>query len=336
MTHARLDGEPYVEVVRGLTVESVHRVAACAVNRNGAVIYALGTIDVPVLLRSTAKPFIAAAAVREGVVERFGLTSREIAVMAASHSGEPFHIDAVQSILRKIGIGEEALQCGAHAPYDPTAAQALVLEGLPYTAIHNNCSGKHAGILALCDVLGSDPATYLSPESRVQRSILDFCARMCGQRVDDLPLAIDGCGIPVFATPLRNAALAFARLASLEGIDDRDAQALHVVRTAMMEHPEYVGGTGEYDTALMSHGNHEIAAKSGAEAVHGAASIARGVGVVLKVIDGGSRAVPPASLTLLRTLDLIEREELEALADFLHPIVRNRAGTVVGAIEAIP
>ncbi|MGA8532599.1 MAG: asparaginase [Candidatus Tumulicola sp.] len=330
-----LDGEPLIGVSRGDVTESVHRVAACARGRDGNVVFALGTIDVPVYLRSTAKPFIAAAAVREGVVERFGFEPHEVALMAASHNGEPFHVAAVASMLRKIGMTEAALACGAHAPYDPASADALLREGTPFTPIHNNCSGKHAGILALCTVLGADAATYREPGNPAQRRILQLCARACGQSVDELALAVDGCGIPVFATSLRHAALAFARFATLDGLDERDAAALGTVRDAMLAFPQYVAGTGEFDTALMRAARGRIAAKSGAEGVHGLADITSGTGLVLKVIDGAARACAPAAVAIATQLGLLDAAERAELAPFACTPVYNRAGLQVGSIEPL-
>ncbi len=335
VTAPALDGDPLVEVTRGDITESVHRVAACAVDRRGDVVFAMGAIDVPVYLRSTAKPFIAAAAVREGVVERFGFEPREVALMAASHNGEPFHVAAVRSMLRKIGLPETALACGAHPPYDPASAEALAREGVDFSPIHNNCSGKHAGILALCTVLGADAAGYREPNNPAQQRILGLCARACGQSVEELPLGIDGCGIPVFATPLRNAARAFARFGALDGFDARDAAALQVVRDAMIAYPQYVAGTGEFDTALMRAGAGRIAAKSGAEGVHGLADIAGGTGLALKVIDGAARACAPATMALVRRLQLLDTAALEELERFAHVPLHNRAGRLVGSIRSI-
>jgi L-asparaginase II len=335
MTQQTVEGEPFVAVERGGLVESVHNVAACAVDRHGKTIFALGEIDVPVLLRSTAKPFIAAAAVREGVVERFGLEPHEIAIMAASHNGEPFHADAVRSILRKIGRSEEALLCGPHPPYDERAAAALRQSGEAFSCVHNNCSGKHAGILALSALLGANEAGYLDPTHAAQRLILALCARLSDVRVEDLPLAIDGCGIPVYAVPLRSAALSYARLATLDGLDERDARALRTVRDAMIAYPAYVAGTGDFDTVLMQAGDGNLLAKSGAEGLHGTAALRQGAGVVLKVADGNARAVPPAMLAILDELGFLEGTDANALADFANPPVYNRAGRLVGAIAQL-
>ena len=187
-----IDGIPLVAVLRGALVESVHDVAGYAAGADGVTLLSFGSVDSPIYLRSAAKPFIAAAALAAGVRERFGLEQREIAVMAASHSGEPFHLTAVRSILHKIGLDEGALRCGPEPPHREP--------------ISNNCSGKHAGILALCQATGADPATYLEAENPAQQRILRFCAIVSGERVQDLPIAVDGCGIPAYATTLRKVA----------------------------------------------------------------------------------------------------------------------------------
>lgn len=322
-----------VEVTRGDLVESAHRVAACAVDAGGRVLFAAGDVGAPVYLRSTAKPFIAAAVIEAGARERFGLNAREIAVMCASHSGQPMHVQAVRSILQKIGMSLASLQCGVHAPYDEAAADELRRAGLEPTALHNNCSGKHAGILALCEVLGSDPASYLSAGNPAQRRILEFCARLSDDDAASWPIAIDGCGIPVYATSLRNAAVSFARLASLDGIRDADAEALRAVRDAMVEHPEYVAGDGQFDTEVMLVGQGDIVSKAGAEGVHGVAAIARGCGYVSKVLDGASRARAPSSIAVLRRLGVLDEAKTAKLARFARPRVYNRAGCDVGEIR---
>lgn len=310
-------GVPLVGVTRGPLVESVHAVAACAVDARGRPALALGDVDTPVFLRSAWKPFIAAAAVASGAVARFGFEPREVAVMAASHSGEAFHVAAVRSMLQKIGLGEAALQCG----------------GTP--AVEHNCSGKHAGILALSVHAGYDPATYLDAAHPAQQLIRAFCARMSDEDPRTLPAGVDGCGIPVFATSLRRAALAFARFATLEGIASEDASALAAVRDAMTAHPAYAGGTNRFDSALIAETGGRVVGKVGAEGVHGDALRREGLGLALKIIDGGRRAVAPATLALLLELGALEARERAALAAFESSEVRNAAGRSVGRIEPL-
>ncbi|MDP9019064.1 MAG: asparaginase [Candidatus Eremiobacteraeota bacterium] len=331
---SQLTGKPFIEVTRGGLVESVHEVAACAVDRQGEVVLAMGDIETPVYLRSAAKPFIAAAVIKYGAQQRFGLEQHEIALMAASHSGEPFHVEGVASILRKIGLPQSALQCGAHAPYNSTAAIALERAGQPFTALHNNCSGKHAGILALCLLLGSDTTTYMDLHNTAQQEVLKFCARVTGDDPSTFPLGVDGCGIPVFATSLHHAAQAFFRFATLTNVEPKDAHALAMVRDAMISYPWYVSGTGEFDATLMDASGGSIACKAGAEGVHGVAALEAGFGLALKVLDGSKRAVAPASTALLDHLQLLNPAALTQLRPFLQPQLINRSGRVVGELRA--
>lgn len=327
-------GVPYVYVTRGALAESVHAIVACAVDASGTVALEYGDIDAPIYLRSAAKPFIAAAVLASRANERFGFDEREIAVMAASHNGEPEHVAAVSSILEKIGLDEGALQCGAHAPaYDPAAA-ALAASGAKPSALHNNCSGKHAGILALCRARGYDRATYLALEHPAQQEILALCGRLLGEDPTRMPLGVDGCGIPVFATSLRRAARAFARFATLDEVDDADAIALELVRYAIAAEPFYIGGTGRFDSALPQATRGRIIGKAGAEGVHADALLDQGLGLALKIVDGARRAVPPATMALLGELGALEPSARASLDGFAASDVTNIAGAVVGAIRA--
>jgi L-asparaginase II len=312
-----LAGVPMVDVVRGARVESTHAVAACACDADGTVLLEAGTIDVPVYLRSAAKPFIAAAAVRAGVVEQFGLTQSELAVMCASHMGEPRHLETAASILEKIGARVEDLQCG----------------GAP-NALHNNCSGKHAGILALARLRGEPFAGYLDPLHPVQREILAFCERAFADRFTPDRIAVDGCGIPVFATTLVSAARGFARFATLRDLAADDAAALGRVRDAMLAEPWMVSGTGRFDADLMTAAGASIVAKGGAEGVHADALLDFGAGFVLKTVDGAARAVPPAVLAFLVRLGALDAGAAERLHGHARPPLRNVAGRVVGELRA--
>ena len=252
---------------------------------------------------------------RSGGCGAFRFSSREIAVIAASHSGEPIHVEAVTSILDKIGMDASALQCGIHWPYDENAAETLRREGRQPTVLHNNCSGKHAGILALCKVLGADTPTYLSVTNPAQRYILDFCARLSDDDAATWPIGIDGCGIPVYATSLRRAALSFARLATSRGVRSTDAAALRTVRDAMLAHPLYVAGTGQLDTELMLAGDGNVVSKAGAEGVHGVGAVTQGCGYVSKVLDGSPRARGPSTMAVLHRLGILDGEQLRSLLD---------------------
>ncbi len=330
-----LSGLPFVGVTRGRRLESVHAVAACAADVHGNVVLQIGTIDEPVFLRSAAKPFITAAGVAAGTVSRFGFDDRELCVMSASHQGEPFHIDAVRSILTKIGATEDDLRCGAHAPAYGPAAAALTARGEPPSPLHNNCSGKHAGILALARVLGAPLTGYLDPAHPAERAILAFCERISDDMFGADRIGVDGCGIPVYATSLRNAARSFARLATLADLLPADAAALARVRSAILAAPEYIRGTGGFDTDLIRSGRGRIVAKSGAEAVHASALLDRHVGLVVKVVDGAARAAAPATLSLLVQLGALDAAQVADLSAHARVTVRNVAGTAVGEVATL-
>ena len=309
---------PYVvEVWRGRQIESRHRVAICAVDISGNVLLEVGTIDVPIFLRSTAKPFIAAASVRAGAVDAFGFDDRELALMCASHAGEPEHVETARSMLAKAGIHENALLCG----------------GTP-SAIYNNCSGKHAGILALCKHIGAPLGTYLEPDNPAQKLILALCSRLVDEPLPPERIAVDGCGIPVFATSLRRAARAFARFAALEELEDEDREALQRCRSAMAQNPWFVSGTGRFDTALIESTGGAVIGKGGAEGFHGSAILHGRAGLAIKVVDGNGRATAPTVMAALTKLDALTSTALDVLAPFSQPPVRNVAGRIVGKIVA--
>ncbi len=330
-----LAGVPAVGVRRGERIESVHAVAACVCDPRGEIVMKIGTVESPVFLRSAAKPFIAAASVRAGVLERFGFGERELAVMCASHNGEPDHTELVASMLERIGASVADLACGPQEPsYEPAAA-ALRARGEKPTALHNNCSGKHAGILALAKTLGAPLEGYVEPSHPAQREILALCERVSDDVFGADRLGVDGCGIPVYATSLRNAARSFARLATLEDLEDTDATALARVTSAMTNEPWYVAGTGRFDTDLILASGGRIVGKAGAEAVHCDALLDHGVGLALKVVDGGRRATAPATIAVLEALRALSPHARESLAAHARVAVKNWAGRVVGEVTPL-
>jgi L-asparaginase II len=330
-----MTGVPRVVATRGGHVESVHSVAACVADARGAVRFALGDIDTPVYLRSSWKPFIAAAVVASGAADRFGFDASEVALVAASHNGEPFHVEAARSMLAKAGLDPSALQCGAHAPQYEPAAAALAAARIEPTALHNNCSGKHAGILAACVHLGFDTSTYLERTHPMQQRILESCARAAGVAVDDMIVGVDGCGIPVAAVSLRAAATAFARMASLAELEPAEARALARVRDAMAAQPAFVAGTGRFDTDLIVATGGAVVGKAGAEGVHADALLREGLGLALKVLDGARRAMPPATISVLGEVGAFRANERAVLEPHARPEIRNVAGAIVGGLAAL-
>ena len=317
-----------VAVRRGGLVESVHRGRLAVCDARGERLDSLGDPEGYVYVRSSAKPFQALLLVLSGAADAFGLVDEEIAVASASHNAEPRHVAAARSILRKANVSDDDLQNGAHPPmHTPTAAR-LARSGESPRAIHGNCSGKHAGMLAVCVHAGWDPAGYRDPEGHLQKLVSDTVAKVCGVASEDIRLAGDGCGVPVFAMPLGNLALGFARLAAggHEDFPDDLNAALRRVRDAMRDHPYMVAGTGRFDTTLMK--VTDLVAKSGAEGVFACGSPA-GWGLALKASDGAGRAVAPAVLAALA------RRGVEVPPEMARFPVNDLRGEPVGQIEPL-
>ena len=326
---------PRVLTTRGGIVESEHFARYAIVDAAGELLESGGDVEGPTFMRSSAKPLIAATVIAAGAADRYGLTDEELAVAAGSHSGEPYHLAAVRSILAKIGLEETALACGPHPPLHAPSAAALAERGEKPSAIHNNCSGKHAAILALAMHRGAGPQNYLSPDHPAEREILDGCAELLAMPRDSLVIGIDGCGIPAIAVPLRAAAAFYAKLSGPKLFAAKWAEPLERVRRVMLEHPEFVGGTGRFDTALMRAASPHVLCKGGAEGYHATAALKRGIGMCVKIADGNNRAIAPFVIERLSVSGVLTNNEAARLEGFRRPQVTNHAGTVVGEIISI-
>jgi L-asparaginase II len=317
-----------VDVLRGGAVESRHVVDFAMFGVDGTE---PAFSSARVFLRSSAKPFQAAVVIASGAADRFGFNDDEIAIMAASHSGEDRHTRLVAGLLAKIGVSESALGCGAHPPFDAATAARVGSAARP---IHHNCSGKHAGMIALAIHLGIDPSRYLDPDGRVQQRIHHGVAVACGLEPPEVATAIDGCSALTFAVPLAAAARAFAHLSRPASGPPELREALGRVLDAIRRDPYLVGGSGRFDTRLIGATGARIVSKSGAEGVQGVAHVGAGEGLCLKVRDGASRAVGPATLELLRHAGWLDGAALERLADECRPAIVNFGGKRVGEIVA--
>lgn len=321
--------EASVHVVRGGVVESRHRVGIAVVDASGRLVAATGDVDATTFYRSAAKPFQALPLVEDGVVDAFGLTDAELALCCASHEGEAPHVEAARSILAKAGAPEDLLRCGAHAPYSPEAARRLVEKGERPARIHNNCSGKHAGMIALAIARGWDPDDYHRLEHPVQQRMVDEVVRWSNVTADRIPLAVDGCGVVCFATPLRDMARSFAAFGEAA---DRRRPAARIV-DAMTAHPFMVGGTGRTCTDVMAIAGDRVFVKLGAEGVYGGGVPAAGLGFAIKVEDGGRRAVEVALIRVLELLEVLDADEVRALAHHGRPCLENTRQEPVGEIR---
>jgi L-asparaginase II len=320
----------------------VHRIHGAVVRPSGALVAWVGDPERPIFTRSAAKPFQALPLVDSGAADALGVPSEELAVMVGSHGGEPEHVAVVKSLLKRGGWTPEALACGAHAPMHGASARALVRAGLPSERIHNNCSGKHAGMLALARHEGWPGEGYHRNGHPVQASMARSLAQWTGVPEATMGRGVDGCGVVCFETPLRGLARGYAALlaAAREG-----APAPQRVVEAMVRHPQLIAGTGRLCTRLLRGGGGRILAKVGAEGVYGAAMVLPGLagkeapevlGVALKVEDGALRAAEVALLAIVRALGGLEgisSEAKEELLPLFAPIVPNTLGEPVAVLE---
>jgi L-asparaginase II len=319
----------FVEVVRGAIVESRHPVSAVVMDAGGSMRAFVGDPELQTFFRSSAKPLQALPLVEDGAMDRFDLSLEELALCCGSHSGAPVHVRAAESILAKIGLDAEALVCGPHEPFDRQTRLDLSEAGLEPGRLHNNCSGKHAGMMAVARAHGWDPEGYDRPEHPVQGRLLTEITRWTGLPYESIGLATDGCGVVCYGLPLTAMATAFARFAAAARWGDHGPAT---VVEAMTRHPEMVAGEGRLCTALMRQTEGRLFAKLGAEGIYCVGVPGAELGIALKVEDGSRRAVGPALMAVLQQLDLLPAEDAGALEAFAFPVLRNTRGEEVGHI----
>ena len=333
---------PLVQVMRGPITESRHRGHVIAVNGDGGVVAVLGNPETVTYLRSSAKPLQAIPLVTSGAADRFGFTEKEIALACGSHSGEPIHAETARSMLKKAGLDPHALKCGTHEPFSAEETRRLREKGESPNVLQNNCSGKHAGMLALAVHLGAPTDTYDQPTNGVQRAILETISEFSATRVQDIALGTDGCGVPVFGMSVRAMALTYARLvAPPTALSDATRKACGRIVRAMIDYPEMIGGTSDrLDTELIRAAKGRLISKVGAEGVYTAgvlpnSEFPNGLGLALKIEDGDDhRARPVVVIEALRQLGVLNDEAIEAVARYALFLVRNRRGDVVGEVKA--
>ncbi len=334
-----------VHALRGGFVESFHRGAMAIVDADGAQVLALGDVQRPIFARSACKVLQALPLVESGAADAFGLTDEELALACASHGGEPRHVATAAAMLAKAGLDETALECGAHWPSADGATKALARAAAVPGALHNNCSGKHAGFVCvgclLAQAQGRDAREfvrgYVRPDHPVMREISNALQAATGVDLAQAPMGTDGCSIPTFGVPLQALALAFARVASGNGLSDGHARAARRLRQAVARAPFFVAGTGRFDTRVMERLGERVFCKVGAEGVYCAALPESGLGVAIKMDDGNTaraaEVVMAAVIAARVRLDDAERGFIHGLRSLT---LRNWNGIHVGDLQASP
>lgn len=329
------------EALRGGIVESFHRGALAVVDADGAVRHQLGDIQRPIFARSAVKVLQALPLVESGAAEQLALSDEELAIACASHGGQEVHARTSAAMLAKAGVDVAALECGAHWPYNEEATRALVLRGEQPSALHNNCSGKHAGFVCLgCRISGRDDprgflAGYVKPEHPVMREVTAALQASTGFDLDRTARGTDGCSIPTYAIPLTNLAHAFARVATGIGLRDGHAHAARRLRQAVARAPLLVGGQGRFDSRVMERLGERVFCKVGAEAVYCAALPEQGLGVAIKMDDGNNaRGAEVVMAAVIEALVRLSDDEHNFMRGFSDATLKNWNGLQVGALRA--
>ncbi len=332
-----------VEVLRGNALESRHRGALAVLDADGAVVAALGDIERPIFARSAVKVLQALPLVESGAADALALTDEELAIACASHNGEPAHTQVAARMLAKAGLDVDALECGTHWPGLDTASRALAAQGHEPTALHNNCSGKHAGFLCLaCALHGGSGGLnlrqyargYVAPDHPVMREVTAALQAATGFDLAHAARGTDGCSIPTFGIPLRNLAHAFARVGTGTGLREGHARAAKRLRQAVARAPFMVAGTGRFDTQVMQRLGERVFCKVGAEGVFCAALPPLGLGVAIKIDDGNNaRAAEVVMAAVIEAFVTLDDGDAALMNTLSRPVLKNWNGIEVGALR---
>lgn len=333
-----MSSEILAKVIRGGTVESIHRGHLLILDGEGREIASAGNPKTVTFLRSSAKPFQAIPFITSGTYDEFEFSEEELALACASHSGERIHVRIAEQMLLRIEMSEAYLRCGAHLPFNEKEAERMLREGEPPTQLHNNCSGKHAAMLAVARLMEADLQTYEDPGHPVQQAILEAMAAFAEVPAKKIKVAVDGCAAPNFAIPVMCMANSFVNLvAPPEEMDDKYRDAAARIVSAMVKFPELIGGSERLDTILMQAAEGQIISKVGADGVWLCAVLPgdrwpHGLGIALKIEDGDDkRARPVVAVEILRQLGVLPEDALPELSPMP---VKNRRGDVVGEVVA--
>jgi L-asparaginase II len=322
-----------VEVTRGTAVESRHNVHAVLTDHNGKVLGTWGREDHLTFPRSAIKALQATAFVTLGAHEKYKLTQKELAIACASHFGESTHTLVVDGLLKKAGLAEKDLECGPQKPSSGKSYIELIKSGGKPSAIFNNCSGKHAGMLCGCKTLGVPTENYSHYNHPYQERVRHILEEFYGLNLDKAPWGVDGCGIPSIGVPLKNLALGMAQFAESSGLRTDLNSAAKILRGAIREEPYMIGGADSVCTQITQGTKGECMAKVGAEGVYGAMFPGLGLGLALKAEDGNARAVEVVIAQFVRKLGVKFSLDGKTLESFCQPIVKNWSKEAVGELR---
>lgn len=319
-----------VEALRGQNSESVHIVSAVVVNSANIVKRSWGNIDLKMYPRSSIKAIQAVALFVSGAAQKFKLTELELALASASHSGEPAHIEVVEHWLKRLNLSVQDLECGTHFPSSQSAGIQLLKNGRDFSALHNNCSGKHTGMLAVALALGEPTKGYVNSQHAVQKMIRTIIEDFSGVRIEESAIATDGCSIPTHLLSLKASALAMARFSDAAHFSEKYREACESIFKANVENPFYIAGTDRYCTNMMKELKQRVLVKTGAEGVMFASIPELKTGIAVKVHDGATRAAEMAMSYILKELGLLSPSSWEKFSQIS---IKNWNNILTGSVR---
>ncbi len=321
-----------VHVMRGGEIESIHRGDIVGVDRDGKVLFEYGDKEKRTFWRSAAKPIQAIPFIEAGGLERYMVETKELALMTSSHNGEIKHREVLASLLTKLGKTVDDLDCGSARPMYEGEYKRMLTERIPFSPANNPCSGKHSCMLGLGILNEWDLADYILLEHPIQQTMVDMIAEMTNLKRDEVDIAIDGCGVPVFGLPIINMAIAYAKLAGPFTENTNRQATLKKISEAMTSEPFYVAGTDRLDTILMEETNGKILAKLGAESVYCMSVMDKNTGIAMKTEGGAYRALDSIIPELLLKHNYITEDEFERINSRLPLLVKNHRKQIVGKL----
>lgn len=328
-----MGAERLVDVIRGGIVESEHWGHIAVVNSEGKLIYSIGDPNRLTFARSSMKPLQAIPIVETGAADFYKLSQADLSLACASHNGEDQHTNRVRAILKDLELTIDSLKCGTHPPRWQEKYEELMKSGEDISAVYNNCSGKHSGMLTTAKFMGESLEDYYKTDHPVQKRIIEVISDLCEIPKVEIEIGIDGCGVPVHGIPLKKIALGFAKLANPSAFPNKRKEAIERVTSAMMAEPEMVGGTNRFCTDFMKTEEGRMFGKAGAEGVYCIGDIETGLGIALKIEDGNGRATAPVAIEVLTQLNLLNEKQRELLQEYHYPQLKNARQEVIGQLR---
>lgn len=327
--------EKLIEITRGNIVETIHRGDIAVVNTKGEILFKIGDPDKVTYWRSAAKPVQATNVILSGAKDKFNFSEKEIAIMCSSHYGEIFHIETIEGILKKIKLQKDNILGGIVTSLSYNYALELARKQTVLNELYSDCSGKHAGMLSVCQTKGYSVHNYFEQNHQLQKDILKIISDYTDIQEDKIEIGIDGCSVPVHALPLKNMALAFARLSNPENFSPQYQEASTLIYNAMTNYPEMISGTNGFCSDLIRAANKKLIGKVGAEGVYCVGIKDKNIGIAIKMESGNMSVLPPAVIGVLKQFNILTEKELKTLSKYEIMDNTNDLKTVVGKIQAV-